>query len=425
MFNVEPRINLSKISRLLEKRSLENTFFDFLMALLPLEHSGLKLDQLFVEAVKGNINLPKPYVDLAKRFYLIYTVTSDPHMSLKILASTVPWERLKVFFNGYVEVSLSVGDTLSYVDSFIKEELSGVRARIDDAFNLVDNLFEAYLIVALGIIVYFSLPVLPAPMFIFLTLISAISTFTFLLLVKILSLASIGMDEVSFYVTLTLVTVTPYVAYLLRGLFFIQTVVIALAGSSTYLTKRRYLKFDLEFNNFVENVYAESKEGYPVDQAIIKASSIHGDPIKWVGALLNLGLNPTIISSTLKLPRFHRRIFDSIVTPIGYCKVPSSYLNYVLSVVENVRSLRRRLEERSRVYYVYVALMLVALVTVIKVFSTIPSFSLDTSSSLIHVVYSTVVASLILASCLRNGFWYSSLHFYIYVAVVTFVLKII
>lgn len=411
--------------KFVEKKGLESSFLDFLTIILPLEYSGLKLDQIFLEAVKGGVTLPKPYLDLAKRFYSIYVVTQDPYDSVKALASTVPWDKLRVFLNGYVDVSLRVGDSVRYVESFVEEELGRLRSRVEEVFNLIDNLFEAYLIVALGIVVYFSLPIVPIPALVFSTLISAISTVAFLASIKILNLASLDMDVFSFYLTLTLLVSTPFITNVLGDLFYLHSLTIIAIGLILYLINRRFLLLDVSFNSFVENVYAEAKEGYPIDQAVIRASSTCGNPVKWIGVLMNLGFKSTSIINVFKLPKIHRRVLNSIIAPVGYCKVSISYLNVVLKVLDNLRSLRARLGERTRVYYFYVGLMLVALITVIKVFSTIPGFGFKPSIGLIQVVYSTIVASLILASCFRNGFWYSSILFYIYLVVVTVVLKIV
>ncbi len=83
-----PLIVIAK--RLLFKKKLEEEFPDFLALNLTMEANGLRLDNVFDEAMKHKLKLPPAYEIIAKMYSLIKTLNPDPYTGLRYLAKLVP-----------------------------------------------------------------------------------------------------------------------------------------------------------------------------------------------------------------------------------------------------------------------------------------------------------------------------------------------
>jgi len=302
------------------------------------------------------------------------------------------------------------------VNSYVKEEFQGLKTRIEEYARILDNLFEAYLIIVLGILVYSVLPLTPIPPVITAILLSMVSVIALSIAFRLLDLAALYLDLIVYGLTVSIAALTPAVV-LFPDYVFVHCIITILIGFTLWCTMGYVYSLEQRFVTLLEDLYGEARQGIPLDMAIIKISGRYGYPVTRIADLLRLGFKPREVINAVSLPPLPRRILDLVLSPIMYSKGYSGYLGYILEVVDGIRALRRMLIERSKVYTVYVVLMLVVVTILSKLFIGIGGGITDSLdlSMIRALVYASVVEASLISSIIGKGYWFRGLLFYVLV----------
>jgi len=410
------------IDRYFYKQRLMHEFLDFLSITLTLEASGLRLDNVFEEAFRGNLYLPPSYLDLAKQYIFLSKISPDPYTCIRKLAERVSYDKLRAFLNGYSEVLISSNDTLSYVTSFLDEEFRGLRARVENYASMLDNLFESFLILLLGVLIYMIMPFtkLPAPLFVL--AISMISSVSYIIALKLAGLALYYSDKLITVSTGLLITVSPFILAYSPLLIPIHLIATLFIGFILDIYTRNILLLEEDSIILLEEIYSETRRGIPLDNAFIKAGSRGYRSIKHIVELLKLGFKPSDILGVSKLPPLSSRIIGLILAPVEYSRGVGGYLGYILHIVDGVRGLRRVLIEKSRIYNIYVAILLVVIVVFTRLFRNMSLGGVVDSTMLLSISYVSIYESLMIMGVVGYGYWFRSKTIYFLLILYTLIL---
>ncbi|OYT41069.1 MAG: hypothetical protein B6U89_00090 [Desulfurococcales archaeon ex4484_58] len=404
------------IKRYFFKLKLENEFLDFLSILLTLEASGLRLDNVFEEAFNRRLVLPSSYNVLARDYIFLSKINPDPYTCLRKLADRIPSDRVREFFRGYSEVLISTNDTLRYVESFLRDEFNSLKNRINSYIGFLDNLFEAYMILLLGIVVYSILPFTFFPPYLVLFFIIGLSIASFLVALKLLSLAMVTYDNIVFTATLALLAGSPVIVLLGDMFWVVHLIIVLLIGLVLLFMTRYIVSVENKFIILLEDLYSETRQGVSIDYALIRVGDRYGDPVSRIVDLLKLGLKPIEIVKSLKLPVLSSRVLSLTLAPIEYSRGGGGYLGYVLGIVEGIKGLRRTLEERGRIYYLYVLFLLIVVYVMYRLFSRVDGsmFMFNVDGLFIkNIAYISLFESIVIAGVVSRGYWFRSMVGYL------------
>jgi len=386
---------------------LESEFLDFLSLLVTLEASGLRIDEVFLEASQNKLLLPSSYIELARKYAVLSKLSPDPYTCLRTLAKTIPSTKVARFLEGYSEVLISTNDTLTYVETHLHEEIRALQTRIDNYASILDTLFESYLIVLLSVVVYAAMPLIQLPPTVFSVLIATISLTALILAFKLSELSMYYNGWVFTVPTLLLAALTPIAVVVYPQTMYVHGALIIAIGVFLWLMFRGMLAMEREVELLLEDLYASARQGLPMDYAIIRVGGSYGFPVNRLLDLLKLGLKPTDILSSFNLPPLPKRVIGLILAPIEYTKGSPRYIGYVLNVVESVKSLRRVLRERGRVYFVYIIMLIVVVIALSRLIKSMGFNSAVGASDLVKgVLYASVFESAIVASTICTGYWF-------------------
>jgi len=399
---VKPSLN-----RFFTKLKLESEFLDFISLLVTLEASGLRLDEVLLEASRGKLLLPNPYDELSRKYAVLEKVSSDPYTCLRTLAKTVPSIKVARFLEGYSEVLVSTNDTLRFVETRLSEEVKSLQARIESYASMLDTLFESYLIILLGIIVYAAMPLIQLPAVLIGFMISLISLTALLIAFKLSSLTMYSISLAFTLPTLLLSVITPVLVVVNPRILLVHLLVTVVVGIILYYVLKGVLDMEREFELLSEELYAATRQGLPVDYSIVRIASSwnSGFLVKKVSDLLKLGVKPRDLTSVFNLPPLPKRVLELILAPIEYVKGSPRYIGFVLNIVESVKSLRRVLRDRGRVYLVYILILLAVTLALARVLDKMGLVA--TGSDVVKaVLYTSVFESIIIASTISTGYWF-------------------
>ncbi len=411
-------------SKIMYRLRLENEFIDFLSIILTLEASGLRIDNVFEDAVKNRVYLPRSYLELARQYSLLSKINPDPYTCIRRLSATIPSGRVRSFFKGYSEVLISSNDTLSYVESFLKEEFNGLRSRINSYASLLDNLFESYLIILLGIMVYSILPFIPLSLLHIMFILSIISISAYYVSLKLSSLALYGFNYVIVYTTAFLLFFSPIIIGLYIDMIWLHMVIVLISGFLLWIYTRSVIGLEDRFIVLLEDIYSNVRQGYPLDHALILTGFRSGEPVRTVSDLLRLGFKPYKVLRALKLPPLPSKILGLVLAPIEYSKGFGGYIGYILRIVDNIRGLRRVLVERGRIYMLYIIILVGVAIAVSHMFSGIGFIGKGFNKEyVIGITYISVYESLVLAGIISRGYWFTNPLYYILLPLTLFILE--
>lgn len=407
-------LSIPWIRRKLASFKLDKHYLEFITLLLIMESSGIRLYEVFKEAVKGNLTLPNGYNELAKKYELFSKISPDPYVCIRKLAENTPSEKVSQFLKAYSEVLISTGDTRSLVESSIKEEFQGLKTRVNDYASLLDNLYESYLIVLLGVLVYAMLPLAKFPPQLLGLLISGISVTSYLIAIKLLSMADYYAGIIVLIPTGFLVAMTPLVVFNHVAIIIHCVLTLILGLILNQLVGYVYV-LESKFFTLLEDLYSEARQGIPLDTALIKIGNRYGDPINRISDLLKLGFKPKNILSVVRLPPLSYRILDLILSPILYSRGSPGYLGHVLGVIDSITGLRRILREKSRIYYLYALVLILVILFVSRIFVGNVFAGLNSIDELFidYIIYVSGFESILIASIIGEGYWFRSLKFYL------------
>lgn len=411
------------VKQYLQKLRLESEFLDFLSIVLIMEASGLRLDVVFEEGSKGNILLPKSFSEIARKYVLLSKINPDPYTCIRLLSKKVSSDRVSRFFEGYSEVLITTNDTLSYVESFIREEIRGLHAKIENYAMILDTIYESYLIILLGILTYFMLPFTPISPVIFGFLLSIFSLSAFIMIYKLSDLTMYSNGTIYVFPTLLLVFSTPLIILVYPDMIIFHLFLTVLLGILLCYLFRNMLLLEDKIVFLLEDLYAGVRHGLSIDHALILVGEKYGFPINKLSDLLKLGIKSYEITKSLKLPPLPKRVIDLILAPMEYTSGVPRYFGYVLNIVESVRGLRKALAVRGRIYFIYV---LVLLATVVVMYNLMKRFSVGViDPGLVKgLTYTCVFESVLMASIISRGYWFKNFAGYFILFVSIIVLEI-
>lgn len=399
------------INKYILKLKLESEFLDFLSILLTLEVSGLRLDNVLDEASRSRLILPDSFMYIVKKYNIVSRLNPDPYTCIRVLSREIPSSRVSCFFRGYSEVLISSNDTLFYVESFIREELKSIESRIESYVSILDSVYESFLIILLGVVVYSILPIVYVNPGFFSIILSTLSIIALLIVYKLSSLTMFHYSGSTYYSVVSLATLSPVTIAYPHTMFFLYIATVSL-GILLYFLTREFIGIENNVIVMLEDLYSSVRQGFPIDCAIVRIGSKYGFPVDFLSNLIKLGFKAKNIVKVFKIPLLPLRVFNLILAPIEYSQGFPRYLGYVMSIVDSIKSLRRVLYERSRLYYMYVFILLFVAIAMFKLMNSI-GYSNSNISLLRGLVYSSTFESCIIASTISSGYWFRSRVFYI------------
>ncbi len=404
---------------------LENEFPDFIALLSTFEANGMRLYEVFDEASNNRIELPNSYMELSKLYSVLFRIINDPYTCIKKLADHVPSLRVKRFLKGYAEVMISTNDTLSYINSYISEEFSALKTRMRSISSIIDSIFEGFLIIILGMLVYSLISFASIPVTLVLFVIVFLSLIAYMLTNKLLELAYYDHRLSEVLLTILLMTLSPSIVFLLPITIslIMHYLIISITGFILYSVSKVLLRLESESLILFEELYSGARQGLPIDNVFLRVSKRHSFVYERIADMLRMGSRVREALSVVKLPIFAYKILSLMFTPIEYSRSHYRHLSYVSNIIDYVRGLRRDLRERGKIYYFYVLILPIVMLIFTNTLLNINSsmFMLNDEDSIIKITYVAVFESIIIASIIDRGYWYRSPYMYL-VLLVTIVL---
>ncbi len=398
-----PLIIIAK--RLSFKKKLEEEFPDFLALILTMEANGLRLDNVFDEALKHKLKLPLAYEIIAKMYSLIKTLNPDPYTGLRYLAKLVPSERISRFLRGYTEILVTTNDTLTYVESKLDEELTSLEQRISRSLSSLDTLYEGLLIILMSIITFMLIPVAYVPKELIALIVSIIGISAYMLSSSLTSWTYRYETQVSQLTSLILLTITPYILLNigLRGMIIYTFLIIFLTLIFRKIEKRaEHIENDVI--NLLEDLYSEAKQGIPIDHALMKKENLI-QSLKKIRDLLRLGIAVPSILEKLRIPPLSKKLLSLAFSPLEYSRYHEKHLGYTLKIMDYIVRLRRILSERGKMYFFYALTLPIITVVMIKGMTTIQSNlnNMFDPELAVGLTYSISLIAGIIASKISSG----------------------
>jgi len=414
------------VERLMFRLRLESRFLDFLSILIVFESTGLHLDEVLNEASKNKIILPREYMVLARRYSVLSKFNPDPYTCLRLLAKTIDSPRIARFLEGYSEILISTGDTVNYVESYLNMEFNSLKTRLSNLVSLIDTVYESFMIIMLGFIVYFTMPLIEIPLIAISLILSMIAIVAVIIVFKLHDLTLYLYNNPLYtIISLTLISLAPVIMINNPSLIPLYIFVTILAGIVLFLLTRFYFTLEYKIHGLLEDLYSSIRMGLPIDYAIINTGQRYGFPIDKIVELLKMGYKPVEITGFFNLPPLPKRVFELVLAPIEYNRGVSKYFSYILGIVESVLNLRRFLSDRARIYYIYVFALLIVIVALARLFTNMVNTGLKLDRLyLIGVSYSSIYEALMIASMISRGYWFRNIVGLAFI-VLTYVLIIV
>jgi flagellar protein FlaJ len=399
------------------KLKLENEFPDFITLLLTFEANGMRLYEVLDEASQNKIELPRSYMELSKLYSILSRVISDPYTCIKKLADQVPSLRVKRFFKGYAEVMVSTSDTLSYINSYVNEEFSALKTRMQSISSMIDSIFEGFLIIVLGVLVYSLISFTSIPGALILFVIVLLSLIAYMLTNKLLELAYYDHGLSEALLTTILMTLSPLIVFLFPAIIslMIHYLITSIIGFILYNISKILLRLENESLVLFEELYSGARQGLPIDNVFLRVSKRHSFIYKRIADMLRMGSRVKEALSVVKLPVFVYKVLSLMFTPIEYSRSHYRHLSYVSNIIDYVRGLRRDLRERGKIYYFYVLILPIVMLIFTNTLLNINSsmFILNDKAFIVKITYIAVFESVIIASIIDRGYWYRSPYMYL------------
>ncbi len=341
---------------------LNRDFLDFITILMSLESNGLGLSDLFLMACKDEIRLPSVYKELAEAYTSIEAVTGSSYKALSILAKSLPSSKIKNFLEGYVGILETTGNTLEYIESYIDAELSKLEDAMNNLLNMVENFYEAYLVILLSIIMLSSFPS-----------ISSLTNVIYLILMLLgfggyfaagFISEKLYYEEPMLFTFLSLLLITLMYIFL-RNNMFIPTIILVTVFtlSSHVFWKKYYLQKHIAEEHVYElseDIYMESNQGFSLDIALMNLS-YRATGYSWIARelakLIKLGIKGYYIDELLKLTPLSKKILNLLLSPLEITSSKGKHVGYVLKFFRRIRSIRENLSNRIKTLYAYVLLL--------------------------------------------------------------------
>ncbi|MEM4916042.1 MAG: hypothetical protein QW708_02385 [Desulfurococcaceae archaeon] len=342
-------------------KCLEKEFIQILIINSALESSGLKIYDLFNMIHHNKVKVPLCYKNLAGIYVFLERSLGDPHLSLRKLSEVLQNKRISSFLREYANVLISTGDTRSYVDSVLREEMIRIRTRISETLKFVDLLYESILILTIGFSLILIMPFINIPLYITQFSIVMIGLIGYMIASSILSNIDIAIPKFimmidTIYIISSCILIVNNYGILVHGLLILPLYLII---------KRKSLNvFRLENAGLalLRSIYSSITLNMPIDKAI--STSLERQPFrefKLINHYFKMGLNIEEIVYRLELPNLVKKIFYLITTPMLYSNWRGHYIFSVIRIFDHLIDIRKYIVEKARSYVLY-SIILTALI---------------------------------------------------------------
>ncbi|MEZ0393459.1 MAG: hypothetical protein ABWK00_00200 [Desulfurococcaceae archaeon] len=391
-------------------RRLSREFHEFLTALLTYEASGLRLDNVMLQAAQGKLWLPRSFVELSRFYLLFYTTSQDPLEALRKLSKAIRGvPRLSDFLRGYTEVLLASGDTVRYVEQVLREELQERRSRLEEILKFVEAAYEAYVILIVSVISFTIFP----------TTSLSVAQWGFVISVTSAALALLlkGMTSILYLPTRTEFSIAELLIVLTAPLAFLSIYVLLLhiflsVGVLLVINAfyRRLERADRAAVDLVEELFTGARLGIPVDVALIKAMSNTLPQHKLLLWSFSRGIDSSKILSRSDLPPFTKFVLRMLLNQIDYVRDHVRYTAYIARAVNLIRELRSWLRGKALTFTVYSLLLPALMIATYRLMRAYraQALLLLSASGASALCYVSFVGSFIIGTAVTQGGAYTS-----------------
>lgn len=333
----------------------EKGYLEFLAYLAEFESAGFKVYNL-LEAIHTNtINLDKCYQTLANQYILLENSMGAPHLALRKLSEVVPHSELSRFLRDYSNVAITSGDTKSFVESTLKQELYRYRVKIGELLRLLEVLYESFLLVVFILMVVTVFP--------FISMSGILRAIVFVV---------IGLSGyvVAYYICAHLYYEVPRVNLVLDLLMLVLVSLVFVVPSmpayllpimlaSHVVSKSASIhveKHEHEAVNILHTSYARVLMGEPLGKSIVSAlgtSELLSYKLVWLGLLMGLSSSRILDSANTKLPMFSKKILSLALSVLPYSYQGSVHLVHVATIVDEINATRGLVREKAKYYILY------------------------------------------------------------------------
>lgn len=354
---------LNFLKKTMYVRNIDRYFLDFLLLLISVETVGLRLTDLFLRIAKGEMDAPQVYVDIARTYYNIEQLYGgNTHKALNTFLKILPRSKLKRFIEGYLGILETTGNTVNYTESYVSAELDRLEASLNGLVNIIENFYEAYLVILLSIIVISSLPVatyLQLLIYLIMFLIGIVGYVIAGIISKKIYLEEPFMFTVLVFAILSLVTFL-----LISDMFSTSIALSIVAIISGYILWRKYSEprnnIEEHVYELTEDLYMEASQGFSIDTALMNLSGRVGE-YSWIAQelskLLRLGICGNDVLRILNLTSLLKKIMNMLLSPIEVSANTTKHIGYVLKFYRRIRSIRSNISDRIKTLYTYAFLL--------------------------------------------------------------------
>lgn len=344
---------LKRSSSSSSSKCYEEFYLDFLVYLAGLEASNLRIYNLFESVKKGEVEIEDCYKQLAQRYTFIERSVGDPHQALRILSETATYSELSKFLKDYSSVLVTSGDTRSFVEHSLKQELARYKAKISELLKTLDVLYESYLVVILVSLFFIILPVWSLAPVLGLFTIYALSIAGYFIAYKICLKLYYTIPHWVFLADIVSSTMVFLLALIPGGPLYLPIPLLTI-----HLALRKHVStfVSLESDSIraIYNAYSQVLMGRSVSTAIISSLETSNSPhyrILWLG--LMVGANPRTILNGVRIPRFANKILSLVLSTLPYSSLGEAHLAHVVMFLDEVLFIRKQVREKSRFYALY------------------------------------------------------------------------
>lgn len=383
-------------------KCIDNNYLDFLLYLNTFEINNLKMYDLLKAILAGSIDIGSCYRELARVYLALESIIGDPTLALFKTGEIIRGDKFSRFLKGYGSILGTTGDTLTYANSALREELNTVRVKVSESLRLLEILYEAILVSILGISLLVLIPLSDLIPIIGLSALWVLGILSYILSYRIL--AMVYLDIPRWVATYDLILIS--LAYpLVHSRYGYLVYLTLLLGSIILLEplKRRRVNNDKEVVRIFNDIYSYSMLGEPVDIALLRAlEKTETSYLNYVRFLLTNGFNAAHLISRLDLSNLSRKIMLFLTSTLTYSGHDNKFLAPIRMILDEITSTRRLVFEKARFFMLYTIVLVIIVSFSYMMIQRIPGlhWNPDLMSALLFL---NVLDATIPVSVIRDG----------------------
>ncbi len=405
----------SIIARYMFYKRIDQKFIQILSLLYGFESIGLHLNDLFNVVSREEVEVDHVYRVIARDYMVLERIYGEPLSALNQLSRRYRGTRFSKFLSGYLDILSTTGDTLSYVENCVEEELNILYNKSLSLISIIENFYESYLIILMSIMVLSGLPMLGvftgivhAVLLICGLIGYSVATYISKNLYYNESIAVVGLS----YFYIVIACISPLVMSVFNSLALLTLfMVVSIALSRAFHSWKLSIEDCLV--DFIEDLYSETRHGFSVDRAIIRLSlkenTLYKPLVDGLSRLLSLGLTGSIVASKVDTSPLVQESMKLLLTPIEYSSEHERHVGYTAKFVRRLFSIRYNITSRSRVLYIYTLILPATVYAIVYGLKAISSPMLPVNPYPIPgYIVSASIPAWIIASKTTNGYGMNS-----------------